>query len=100
MKSVEVMRAVDVAGITKAMAEAIEAAKDNDPEELKKQIKDLKKQLQDERIKPIDVRAGDISRLQDQIAELNRVRQVDQDIIANYAVVLENCKMSRPRLNA
>lgn len=89
VKSVEVMRAVDVAGITKAMAEAIEAAKDNDPEELKKQIKDLKKQLQDERIKPIDVRAGDISRLQDQIAELNRVRQVDQDIIANYAVVLE-----------
>lgn len=85
VKSVEVMRAVDVAGITKAMADAIEAAKDNDPDELKKQIKELRKQLQDERLKPIDMHAGDVGRLQDEIAELTHINREHEKYLRVFA---------------
>lgn len=78
------MAEVDLSALQQTMAAAIAKAKEDDPEELRKQIKELRKQLTDERLKPIDVHAGDIGKLQEVIARQSHTAKGD----AQYMQVL------------
>lgn len=68
--------------VSAQLAASIEEVKANDPSELKKQIKDLKKQLNDERCKPIDIHAGDVGRLQEQILSMQNAWKAERESAA------------------
>lgn len=71
---------IDLAAVNAALTAAVEEAKANDPKLLRAEVDRLKRELADERSKPITMHAGELGKAQERIAELeSRVSALASD---------------------
>jgi uncharacterized protein len=90
---------VDLSAIASGLEAAADEVKANDPKAMRAEISQLKKELSDERRKPVRIDAGEMGKAQERITELDRELATANGLVAEYAWMLGRLQSIRGTLD-